>query len=239
MARTTPFPFADYFDAEVYSDERKAIVTELIDRYESNLGDSDHAADGYDQGIYTGAWEAYFDTLVMLCEIEPDVVMRYHAGEDVSRAKPAPILILPSVMHVDDALWNEAHAHFTRPELRDGRGYTLTPESGWYLYSGARLVKLDTWDQDGVRVSSNLIEHGQIMRILQDHLNAQAETLGNPVNDLEYDLTEAALNLVLSDAQTGTSLFAWPVMNRLVDRVLTAATAGEPGWHVTSEWCEF
>lgn len=149
------------------------------------------------------------------------------------------IRIMPSVMHVDDGKYDEAHARMTRLGRGERAGYTRA-QSGWQMYSGLRLVEVTTCDEHNTTVSVEMVEHAQIMRVLQDHLNEIGRAHGNPVDDLEYDVTDAALSLVLSDAETGTSILAWPVMNRLVDRALTAAMLGdEPGSYVTTEWEEF
>ena len=82
MATTTPFPFGDLYDAAAHDEQHQGVVAQLIEWYQSNLGDSDKAADGYDAGYYGGAADAYFDALVLLTGADPDMVAKYNAGDD-------------------------------------------------------------------------------------------------------------------------------------------------------------
>ena len=234
MATTTPFPFGDY----VHGDKPEARA--LIAEYESALADSDKAGETDTAAYHEGRTEAFADALFLLLDVSQEAWDRYQQGVSPANDEPdlPQIRILPSVMHIPNEHYAAAHDHMTGE--RDNRygAYTLMSESGWQIYQGPRLVRLAVWDVNGTRVREDLVEHAQIMRLLQDHLDEIALDLGNPVDDEHYDVVEAALGLVLSDAQTGTSIMHWPVMNRLVDRALTAAMLGQTG-HVTTEWEEF
>lgn len=83
MATTIPFPFGQHYVPEDHSEERQTIVAQIIEWYESSLGDADKAADGYDAGVYTGAFEAYFDVLVLLTGVDQSLVKAYHDGESL------------------------------------------------------------------------------------------------------------------------------------------------------------
>jgi hypothetical protein len=147
---------------------------------------------------------------------------------------------MDTVIHTPNEHFAAAQRLMTCEDRLVRRGFTLMPDSGWLVYQGPRLVKLTWWDQHGQHHEDQDVEfeHAWIMRLLQDHLDEIGAAQGNPVDSAQYDVVEAALNLVLSDAQTGTSLAAWPVMNRLVDRALTGAMY-RAGWRVTTQWEEF
>jgi hypothetical protein len=240
MARTTPFPFAAFWDPAEHDAALNATVAQLIEWYESNLADSDKAADGYDAGAYGGAADAHFDALTLLTGVDLEIVKRYNDGEDVAPVSPAngpapaPLVL---TAHVPGAEFAAAHAHMSGE--RDRPGYTLMPASGWQIYDGPRLVRVTTWDERGGTVKTELVEHAQILQVLQGHLDDLANLTGP--DDPYYELAAAAFGLVLSDAQTGTSIYAWPEMNRLVDRALTAAILrlDYPGHRITTAWEEF
>lgn len=217
MATTTPREFEG--EPRLTPD----IVATITEAYRSNLGDSDKAAAGGDVEWYSGAAEAYEHVLALIHGVPVDEPARH----------------MPDLhKHVPNGLYAEAHAFMTRTD-RPGRGYKVMPESGWWVYEGPRLVTVTQWDEHGSLVKEEKVEHAQILRVLQDHLDDLAILTGS--DDPYYELAENAFSLVLSDVQTGTSLHSWHIARRLVDRSLTAATLhlDHPGHRITTAWEEF
>lgn len=230
MANTIPFPFGDYVRGD------NTVAHQLIAEYESALGDSDHSGESDTAAYHEGRTEAFADALTMLLDVPGEAWEQYRSG--VSPAKDddeAPAYVMETFEHVTGQAFEEVHAHFTRPELKEGRGYTLLPASGWRIYDGPRLVRLHWWGLGGVHVQSRMVEHAELMRDVSNRMDTLAlDSTTSP----EYLMAAAAFDLILSDAQTGTSLYSWPVMRRLVNQVITSIYCTD-GVLITTEWAEF
>ena len=243
MATTTPFPFRDYVAGMRTFTQvgLRNLVNDLIAEYESALGDSDKAGETDTAAYHEGRTEAFADALSLLLEVPHAAWDTYHGRTPdpieppVSPAKETPVM--DKHEHIPGHVFTAANAFFTRPEFRDGRGYTRTGPSDWYLYSGARHVTLHRWTHDGEHVEERAgVEHAELMRDVSNHLDTLAIV---STTSPQYLMAAAAADLILSDAQTGTSLYAWPTMNRLVDDVLTQMYAEGTADRVTSQWVEF
>jgi hypothetical protein len=235
MATTTPKSFEGEPDL---TPEKVAVITEW---YHIRLADSDKA--DHDDALYwSGCADALADVLGLLhnvAEDEPDWQDRVPAGapeaDRVSPANEKETHVMEQFEHEAGAAFAEVHAHFTRPELRDGRGYTLLPRSGWYLYDGPRLVLLQWWSITGEEIQHRQVEHAELLRDVSNLMDTLAvESTTSP----EYLMAAAAFDLILSDAQTGTSLFSWEPMRRLVNHVITSIYCAE-GITITTAWQEF
>lgn len=77
MATTTPFPFREHHDPEIYGEAHNELVTTLIERYESNLRDSDKADTDLNQGYYDGVMDATAWVLMDMLGIPEDDWEKY------------------------------------------------------------------------------------------------------------------------------------------------------------------
>jgi hypothetical protein len=231
MATTTPFPFGDY----VHGDKPEARA--LIAQYESALADSDKAGETDAASYHDGRTEVFADALFLLLEIPLEAWEQYQQGTlVVSPANDGPAHVMESFEHVPGAEFAEAHDYFTRSQKADSGSYTLMPASGWYVYDGPRLVTLHWWSTTGTHVQDRQVEHAELLRDVSNHMDMLAQ---QSTTSPEYLMSAAAFDLILSDAQTGTSLYSWSPMRRLVNQVITWIYTGDSGVLVTTEWAEF
>jgi hypothetical protein len=170
----------------------------------------------------------------MLLDVPGEAWEQYRGG-GYPIPEPAPETpVREQYQHVVGAAFADARDYFTS---RDGAGpYVLMPRSGWYVYDGPRLVTLHWWGLGDVHVQTRQVEHAELLQDVSTHMDMLAQ---QSTTSAEYLMSAAAFDLILSDVQTGTSLYSWQPMRRLVDQVINWIYAGDSGVHITSQWAEF
>lgn len=142
--------------------------------------------------------------------------------------------------------YDRMNAYMTRSEGRGSSEYTPTTPSRWYHYSGARPVRVTTHDAvTDEQVGTEMMDHGQIAWFLQQQISAELDVVeGKRDGDAAVAGTwavvlDAALEMVVSDAQTGWSLACGGAVTPLVDRALTHALHQDAPLYVQCEWEAF
>ena len=110
---------------------------------------------------------------------------------------------------------------------------------GWRVPYGPRPVVVAFSDyQTGEAQGVESWDHGTVLLIISDLIDHLTEFEPDDIRGIT--VATAAYEMVESDLETGTSLFAWPVMRTLVDQVLTDASNVEDKIsRITTTWVEF